>query len=621
MKWFSNLSIRNKLVLSFTIFAFLAGLVGYVGLSGMYKMSDRSRIMYENHTKALSLLEKIVENMQRSRSNLLEVILINEKVRQKESDVKMRDRIDEVNKVTAQFKTLIDDGADSAVDTAYAAYTKSWEEFKGYLFQISDMAINNQRQQAEDKWFADADASRKKVSDALDALLAYHMRETGDLYDEQKAQVSSAIQEIMIVCMATLGLLFTIGFITIRAIRNPLTQLVEKASDIAEGNLTVTMDYESKDEIGALVLSFQKMTNNLKESLSQIIEASSAVASATTQISSSTEEMAAGAQQQSSQATEVSSAVEEMTKTIFENSRNASATLETASVAKEAALKGGKVVQDTISGMKEIASVVNKSAITVKALGVSSNQIGEITAVIDEIADQTNLLALNAAIEAARAGEQGRGFAVVADEVRKLAERTRKATKEIDDMIKQIQNDTSNAVTSMQEGTKKVDEGIRLADDAGKSLNDIVDVSQKVTDMVSAIASANEQQTSTSEEISQNVQGISGVTQQMATGLEQISSSSEDLNRLTENLELLAKKFKVSLNEDHTAFLTPMAHSSSTREKKSASKIHFHVKKPLNGPGNGHGSANKQTPKAKLFEHQAAEETVHENGHDGEESN
>ena len=189
--------------------------------------------------------------------------------------------------------------------------------------------------------------------------------------------------------------------------------------------------------------------------------------------------------------------------------------------------------------------MVNKSAETVKELGKSSDQIGEIIGVIDDIADQTNLLALNAAIEAARAGEQGRGFAVVADEVRKLAERTTKATKEIAGMIKKIQADTTGAVQSMEEGTQEVERGIELADKAGMSLKEIVGVSQKVTDMVTQIAAASEEQSSASEQISKNVEGISKVTGETAQGTQQIARAAEDLNRLTENLQKLIGQFKL----------------------------------------------------------------------------
>jgi methyl-accepting chemotaxis protein len=266
--------------------------------------------------------------------------------------------------------------------------------------------------------------------------------------------------------------------------------------------------------------------------------------------------------------------VEEMTKTIVENSKNASDTAVTAKQAKEAAEAGGKVVEETVEGMKRIAEVVNMSAETVKALGKSSDQIGEIIGVIDDIADQTNLLALNAAIEAARAGEQGRGFAVVADEVRKLAERTTKATKEIATMIKQIQADTQGAVVSMEEGTKKVGEGIALADKAGVSLKEIVGISQKVTDMVTQIAAASEEQSSASEQISKNVEAISAVTGETAQGTQQIARAAEDLNRLTEELQGLVAKFRLSEDDKAVA-----SHGSAKyRQPHQAPKSHVAVR-------------------------------------------
>jgi methyl-accepting chemotaxis protein len=351
------------------------------------------------------------------------------------------------------------------------------------------------------------------------------------------------------------GIFFSFYLGTI--IRKPLNRLAQQSSAIASGDLTVQITQETTEEIGQMASSFAAMKTNLQQTLSQFTEATAAVASASAEISASTEQMAAGTQEQGQQATDVSSSVEQMSKTIHENSRNATRTVETANSAKQAAVHGGQVVQESITGMKRIASVVNKSAETVRALGQSSNQIGEIISVIDDIADQTNLLALNAAIEAARAGEQGRGFAVVADEVRKLAERTTKATKEITEMIKKIQHDTGDAVSSMEQGTREVEQGIKLADAAGSSLQTIVEISQKVTDMISQIAVASEQQAGASEEISKSVEGISNVAQETASGIQQIARTAEDLNRLTENLQQLIDRFK--LTEERKGIQKPKA--------------------------------------------------------------
>lgn len=325
----------------------------------------------------------------------------------------------------------------------------------------------------------------------------------------------------------------------------PLKDLAEKAELIAAGDLTVDIVSTSNDEVGQLASSFMRMVERLRGTIGRLVEASSAVASASAEISASTEEMAAGAREQTSQVTAVAASVEHLSRTTAENSRGAVSTADSARGARASAEEGGKVVEQSVQSMKRIAHVVQASAETVRTLGRSSAQIGQIISVIDDIADQTNLLALNAAIEAARAGEQGRGFAVVADEVRKLAERTTTATKEIADMIQKIQNDTGDAVRSMEQGTAEVDNGIKLADAAGSSLRGIVSMSQTVTDMVAQIASASELQASASEQISKSVDGISSVARETATGIQQIARTAEDLNRLTENLQELIGQFRL----------------------------------------------------------------------------
>ncbi len=323
-------------------------------------------------------------------------------------------------------------------------------------------------------------------------------------------------------------------------------KILESMEKFADGDLTVRLEKENDDEIGKLFDGFNKSVRNIHDMIIASTEATAATSSASNQISSSTEEMAAGAQEQSSQTTGVVSAVEEMTKTILETTKNASEAAEASKHYGDIARDGGKVVNETIIGMNRIAEVVKKSADTVQQLGKNSEQIGEIIQVINDIADQTNLLALNAAIEAARAGEQGRGFAVVADEVRKLAERTTKATKEIAAMIKQIQKDTGEAVLSMEEGTKEVERGKQMADKAGYSLSQIISGADKVVDIVTKVASASDEQSSTSELISKNIEAISSVTQQSSAGIQQIARAAEDLNRLTQNLGNIIGQFKIS---------------------------------------------------------------------------
>lgn len=313
----------------------------------------------------------------------------------------------------------------------------------------------------------------------------------------------------------------------------------------AQGDLTVNLEVTKNDAIGQLFKGFNTAVAKIRDIISKVTEAAMSTASASNQISSSTEEMAAGLQEQSAQTTEIAGAVEEMSKTIIETTRNASVASDNAKEAGKQALEGGKVVKKTIEGMEKISEVVTSSAQMVFELGKNSDKIGEIVQVIDDIADQTNLLALNAAIEAARAGEQGRGFAVVADEVRKLAERTTKATKEIADMIKQIQKDTGNAVSSMEKGISEVDSGKKLVNEAGDVLKKIISSSEKVSDLIAQVAAASEEQSTASEEISKNIEGINNVTKEASSGIHQIARAAEDLNSLTVNLQDLVSKFNI----------------------------------------------------------------------------
>ncbi len=335
------------------------------------------------------------------------------------------------------------------------------------------------------------------------------------------------------------------------AVVAPLNESSEILSIMAKGDFTRKISGEYQGYYKTIKNNINKVVDSLNSALMNVSESASAVASSSTQISSSSEEMAAGAQEQTAQASEVASAVEEMTHTILENTKNASLAAETAKNAGVKAQEGGEVVEDTIKGMFRISEVVQKAANTVQALGTSSDQIGEIIQVIEDIADQTNLLALNAAIEAARAGEQGRGFSVVADEVRKLAEKTTKATKEISGMIKQIQQDSEEAVVSIKDGTTEVENGKVLANKAGNVLKEIISNAEKVTSVSMQVADASEVQASAAEQITRHIESISNVTQETASGIHQIASASEDLSRLTVNLQNLINKFKISDSSCH----------------------------------------------------------------------
>ncbi len=328
---------------------------------------------------------------------------------------------------------------------------------------------------------------------------------------------------------------------------NRMLSAIEKFSN---GDLTVSVSAEKDDDVGKLFNAFNKALDKVREMLLKIQQAVISSAEASQAILSSAEELAAGTGKQSEQAGEVASSIEEMTSIILTTTNNANGAVANAKKAGEIANEGGKVVEETINGIVRITDVVKKAAETVEQLGKSSDEIGEIIQVIDDIADQTNLLALNAAIEAARAGEQGRGFAVVADEVRKLAERTTKATKEIAAMIKQIQRDTTEAVDSITKGSSEVIKGKELANKAGSSLKDIIHASTNVISEVNQFAVSTNEQSNAAGQISQSIEEISTITQQSAVRSKQIANSAEELQQLTSKLETLVNEFKVMKDEN-----------------------------------------------------------------------
>jgi len=327
------------------------------------------------------------------------------------------------------------------------------------------------------------------------------------------------------------------------SLQRSITDLLNTINLVARGDLTIRGKV-TNDALGNVVDSVNFMLDNFTKVLERVRKAAIDVSTSANQILNAADEMTAGATQQDQEITNTSSAVEELTVSMKQVSNNAEASAEAARRALDAAEQGNRAVSDTLEGMQRIRASVQATAKKIKSLGDRSLEISEIINVINDITEQTNLLALNAAIEAARAGEAGRGFAVVADEVRKLAEHSRSATKDIAALIKAIQAETNEAVVVMEDGTREVEEGASLADQAGKALEAISSVVRQSAELVQEISLASKQQVRGTEGVANAMQIISGITRQTTQGARQTASTVGNMVKMSEQLNEALAQFR-----------------------------------------------------------------------------
>jgi len=388
----------------------------------------------------------------------------------------------------------------------------------------------------------------QKIKDAFRQLVQYQEQLIAAGSDEaMKASATIRLLSVLITVIAlAIGVGISIGIG--RSITRPLNNLVAMLRDVAqgEGDLTKRLDYAMRDEIGEACSWFNTFIDKLHGIISQVSGHCTQIAADAERLRSASEHMAHGTGKAAAQTGTVATASEEMAATSVDVAANCTMAAEGSRRANDSALTGAGIIQETVQGMDRISHQVRKAAEMVEALGSRSDQIGQIIGTIQDIADQTNLLALNAAIEAARAGEQGRGFAVVADEVRALAERTTRATKEISEMIKAIQSETKGAVESMEEGVREVAKGSEGAARSGEALKDILEQINAVTMQVHQIATAAEEQSATTDEITNHMQQISDIIQQTASGVQESSRSACRLSELTMELQRTIGRFRLA---------------------------------------------------------------------------
>jgi methyl-accepting chemotaxis protein len=473
--------------------------------------------------------------------------------------------------------------ADAEINRDLDASAKLWAKKKAEVLASVDQVLKNadspqERQLAEATRTAVSNAVRIYEDSMLPALksgegISPAIRDLDDKIDKQVEQVEVNMDKIVasrqqktkaadaqfdlnirntIVHGLTLGLagiLLQAGLAgwLLRSILKPVHALRLMLLDISqgEGDLTKRLDESTRDELAEIGRHFNQFIKKLHGIITDISQTSLQLADESRHLKSAAVRIATGAEQVAGQAGTVATAGEEMSATSGDIAQSCQLAAAAAQRASAAADSGSVVVDKTVAVMGQIAGNVQQSALTVESLGARSDQIGAIIGTIEDIADQTNLLALNAAIEAARAGEQGRGFAVVADEVRALAERTTRATKEISEMITNIQKETRVAVAAMVQGVQEAKAGTLEAARSGDALRDILEQVNDVVMQVNQIATAAEEQTATTGEISSNMLQITEVVQETSQGAQESATAAAQLSGNAEELQRLVRQFRL----------------------------------------------------------------------------
>jgi len=422
--------------------------------------------------------------------------------------------------------------------------------FKEYLRSITEILGNSQAQVKAKQAARDVFLASDPLLAASDVLVA--------TYEEEQRQRSGYIWLVLVSALALAALVLAVGVYVADSRRrvaaserqnvstqDAILRLLNEISELAEGNLTVRAAV-TEDITGAIADSVNATIDELRRLVTGITTAANQVTSATGEAQKITGQLLQAAQKQSGEIRDTSKAVTSITKSIHEVSANAAESARVAENSLAAAGKGALAVQNAIHGMNDIREQIQETAKRIKRLGESSQEIGEIVQLISDITEQTNVLALNAAIQAASAGEAGRGFTVVAEEVQRLAERSAEATKHIGAIVRSIQSDTQDTVVAMERSTQGVVEGTKVADTAGKALEEIGVVSRQLATLIASISSATISQTEAAAQVSARMQDILNITNLTTEGTGKTAASTQQLASLAQELKLSVAGFKLA---------------------------------------------------------------------------
>ncbi len=558
-----DFSIGVRVRAGFGLLVCVVTVMAVLGWIGVATVQDSMRIVYVNYTVAVIELAHLRADLGAYRSLMIEAGQAPNKNMFEDTAKRLELIRAHIDKSVADYAAMT-----LRVSKSGRSETEDLKKFKVAVEDYYKYAVGIRSTLVEAFNLADPDMQRNMrdlaatgirtdgsqkfnaLDEKFDELLKTVGEVAKDLHEDGVTAAQSSKKVLLVGLFLSLILAGGISYVIARGVVNPIKMVNAALEDIAqgEGDLTKRLPVEGKDEVAQLCRFFNRFVDKLHDSIARVASTTTSLAAASEELSVNTAQLAKSGQDQAQQATQAAAAVEQMSATVTEMAKNAQGVASTARDANQAATQGNEVVVGSIAGMTRLAETVQASATRIQSLGQRSDQIGEIIKVIEDIADQTNLLALNAAIEAARAGEQGRGFAVVADEVRKLAERTTKATKEIADTIRTIQSDTTMAVESMATGTHEAEEGMAMINKAGERLGEIVGAVKSVTGMVQQIAAAIEEQSTATDQIAGNIEAVASESKRSEGGLGQVTHATTELARMAGELQTVVGAFKLKGN-------------------------------------------------------------------------
>ena len=537
-----NINIAPRALLGFALIGALMLALGLFALNQMSKIRQAGEIIENSTIPSITNLDQITQLTLRLRT-LSYRLLMNREADTVQNTLKLIDQrnqqIDEARRV---YEPLIFGAQERATYNQYVQLLSQYRQLENRMHQASQ---SNDLDTLRTLINRDMLDNSEQINSVMDQLVSINTDQTREINQTAAEQYSNAVTLVVGLLLAATALTLLCALLLTRSIVKPIDEALQAAERIAEGDLTHLIQAQGQDEAARLLRAMAKMQNKLRDTLQLIAGSATQLASAAEELNSVTDESARGLQQQNNEIEQAATAVTEMTSAVEEVARDAVSTSEASMEATRSAGDGRDLVMETVSAIERMSIDVQGSADLIGNLAEESRDIGKVLDVIRGLADQTNLLALNAAIEAARAGEAGRGFAVVADEVRALAHRTQQSTSEIERMIGSIQGGTEQAVNSMRNSTERAESTLNIARGAGLALDTITGAVAEINERNLVIASAAEEQAQVAREVDRNLVNINDLSVQSATGAHQTSAASAELSRLAVDLNGLVARFSV----------------------------------------------------------------------------